>query len=118
MLYREATHADVETFLTKDFIQLGDGYTADNVKKANRKRLALAMEALDAMSPADRKAVLQYTREYCDELTFNAAGSKVTINGEEDLKMLLFGIQERYYTTRLGHERRLANSIVNLDENH
>jgi hypothetical protein len=34
--------------------------------------------------------------------------------GEEELKKLLYGIEQRYYTTRQGGERRLANSITPL----
>jgi hypothetical protein len=33
---------------------------------------------------------------------------------EEDLKALLYGIEQRYFTTPVGNERRLANSIISL----
>ena len=37
------------------------------------------------------------------------------IENENDLKVLIFGIEQRYYTTRIGSERRLANSVLTLE---
>ncbi|EAO7712372.1 ATP F0F1 synthase synthase, partial [Salmonella enterica] len=31
-----------------------------------------------------------------------------------ELKYLLYGIEQRFYTTRFGNEKRLANSILRM----
>ena len=31
---------------------------------------------------------------------------------EDELKMVLFGIEQRFYTTPVGDEKRIANSVI------
>ena len=33
-----------------------------------------------------------------------------------ELKMLLYGIEQRFYTTPVGGEKRLANSVITLNQ--
>lgn len=113
-LYKEATQEETETFLRSDFIQLADGYCAESVKTANRKRIALAQSTLSGFSSDEKQSIFSYVREYCDGLTFNEESANFEIGGEDDLKMLLYGIEQRFYTTRVGNEKRLANSVVTL----
>ncbi|MEI6754966.1 MAG: hypothetical protein WCK78_17600 [Paludibacter sp.] len=114
-LYKEATNEETEDFLKNDFILLENDYSAEKVKQANRKRIAMAMETLKKYTPAQKKDIFGYIREYCQELKFDEKNENFSINNEEELKQLLFGIEERYYTTKLGHEKRLANSITTIE---
>ena len=34
------------------------------------------------------------------------------VNSEDELKLLLYGIEQRFYTTLVGGERRIANSVI------
>lgn len=111
-LYREATAEETEQFLQSDFISLKDGYSANDVKTANRKRIALAMKTLSELRPADRRNIFTYIGDYCPEL--RVAESAFAIGSEDELKMLLFGIEQRFYTTPVGGEKRIANSVVPL----
>ncbi|RED45554.1 hypothetical protein DFQ10_102430 [Winogradskyella eximia] len=111
-LYREATQADTETFLENDFINLVDDYDATKVKKANRKRIAMAMDTFNNFNPAQRNSIYGYIKEYCNELEFSDDEECFTIGTEENLKQLLYGIEQRYYTTLIGNEKRLANSVT------
>lgn len=113
-LYQEATQEETEEFLEYDFILLDNDYSADKVKKANRKRIAMAMETLQQFTSAQKQDIFTYIREYCEDLVFDENDENFTISGEEELKKLLYGIEQRYYTTRQGGERRLANSITPL----
>jgi hypothetical protein len=113
-LYNEATQEETEEFLGNNFILLDNDYSADKVKKANRKRIAMAMETLQTFTPAQKQDIFTYIREYCEDLVFDENDENFTISGEEELKKLLYGIEQRYYTTRQGGERRLANSITPL----
>lgn len=114
VLYKEATQGETEEFLENNFIQLGNDYSANNVKKANRKRIAIAMETLQRYSQDERRDIFSYIREYCEALNFDEDQENFTISNEDELKKLLYGIEQRYYTTRLGGERRLANSVQPL----
>ncbi|ELA9294486.1 MULTISPECIES: ATP F0F1 synthase synthase [Vibrio harveyi group] len=115
-LYKEATDQEVEQFLEEDFIELSDDYNLEKVSKPNRKRIALAMDTLDAMEPNERDQMLTYIHSYCDQkLRFDKDNGKFEINTDDELKYLLYGIEQRFYTTPLSHERRLANSVQSMD---
>ncbi|MCZ4337877.1 ATP F0F1 synthase synthase [Shewanella colwelliana] len=111
-LYKEATNDEVEAFLEEDFIELSNGYNMDKVSKPNRKRVALAMDTLAALPEADRGQMYTYIHSYCEgKLEFDADNSTFEIKSDDELKYLLYGIEQRFYTTPLGHEKRLANSV-------
>lgn len=113
-LYREATNEETESFLANDFIQPGESYSAATVKNANRKRIAMAMDTLSRFSSVDKRNICTYIRDYCTDLSFDEETGKFSISSEDELKKLLFGIEQRYYTTLLGSEKRLANSVILL----
>ncbi|MGO2342964.1 ATP F0F1 synthase synthase [Vibrio litoralis] len=115
VLYKEATNVEVKEFLDEPYIELSGDYGLDKVSKPNRKRIALAMASLDVMTDDDKVNMLGYIYEYCDQkLTFDKANSKFEISTDDELKLLLYGIEQRFYTTPFGHEKRLANSVVSL----
>ncbi|NOQ26329.1 MAG: hypothetical protein GQ564_13270 [Bacteroidales bacterium] len=114
ILYREATKKETGDFLKNDFIKLNGKYGVENVKKANRKRIAMAMDTLKTYSTKDKKNIFSYIKDYCGDLEFDSKESNFSIQSEDDLKKLLFGIEQRYYTTILGGEKRIANSITKI----
>jgi hypothetical protein len=116
VLYKEATDEDVETFLDEDFIELSGDFSIDKVSKPNRKRVALAMDTLAAMPAEDRDQMCSYIHSYCEKkLKFDKGNSKFEVTTDDELKYLLYGIEQRFYTTPLGHEKRLANSVQAMD---
>ena len=112
-LYREATQEETATFLASDFINLHDGYSADDVKQANRKRIALAVDTINRFDDEQRRVVFDCIREYYPDLMDENGAFKVST--ETDLKLLLYGIEQRFYTTPDGRERRIANSIIQIN---
>lgn len=111
-LYKEATQKETEEFLKSDFIELEDGYDALQVKTANRKRIALAMETIRGFSTREKSTIYSYIKDYCSEkLSFDEEESKFNIKNEDELKHLLWGIEQRYYTTPVGNEKMVANSV-------
>jgi hypothetical protein len=114
-LYKEATQAEVEQFLDESFIELSNGYNVEKVSKPNRKRIGLAMATLEAMSDTDKLNMLSYVKDYCDEkLAFDDQNKKFKISTDDGLKLLLYGIEQRFYTTPFGQEKRLANSVTSM----
>jgi hypothetical protein len=111
-LYKEATNEEVESLLNQPFIELGNNYDKNKVSKPNRKRIALAAFTLAGLSEEDKNKLPSYIKDYCGQtLTFNDEEKKFQISSDNDLKMLLYGIEQRFYTTPFGHEKRLANSV-------
>lgn len=111
-LYREATNEEVETFLQNGFIRLEGNYNKDSVGIPNRRRIVLVSEILNDMPEEKRSNVFAYINGYVP--TLNYSEGAFTISSDEDLKNLLYGIDERFYTTPIGQERRIARSIKKL----
>ncbi|MDF7366312.1 ATP F0F1 synthase synthase [Proteus mirabilis] len=114
-LYKEATKEEVEQFLGESFIELSNNYSIEKVSKPNRKRIGLAMKTLDGMSADDKTNMLEYIDGYCEQkLKFDQQNQKFEISTDEDLKLLVYGIEQRFYTTPFGNEKRCANSVTTM----
>ena len=111
-LYREASREEVEQLLYSSFIRLGDKYHADKVGLSNRHRIAVAIDILKSLSDQEQKDLFAYTDEYYPHLQYD--GQAFCINDDNDLKTLMFGIGQRFYTTRITHEKRVANSVSSI----
>jgi len=112
-LYREATQTEVNDFLDQDFIELTESYTAEQVKVPNRKRIAQLTEKISDFSEEDKQHIFSYIHDYRPEVNFDSG--VFTIESEDDLTAVLYGIDERYYTTDIGHEKRIANSVKTIE---
>lgn len=110
-LYKEATEVETQTFLNNDFLDVHVDFVARNVTVPNRKRIALVNETLNNLSNDEKLAIYDYTNEY-GRLTFE--DGKFKIESDDDLKFVLWGIEQRFYTTSIGGEKRIANSIINI----
>jgi len=108
-LYREATQAEVSGFLEQDFIEMSESYNSEQVKVPNRKRIAQITEKMSDFSEVEKIQIFSYIHDYRPEVNFE--NGVFTIESEEDLTAVLYGIDERYYTTGVGHEKRIANSV-------
>ncbi len=111
-LYREATESETERFLERDFITLKNDFCSEQVKTANRKRIALAEDTLSHLQKEEQEKIFTYIGDYCPGL--KCANGSFEIGDENDLKLLLFGIEQRFYTTLVGNEKRIANSVIRL----
>lgn len=116
-LYKEATNEETQNFVENDFIQLGDAYGIDKIKTMNRKRIAMAMETLKSFSKKQCKEVLDYTHRYYPNLKYRSRDGVFIIDNENEMKYLLWGIEQRYYTTPITKENRVANSVSKLESN-
>lgn len=113
-LYKEATDEETDGFLNSDFIDLYNGFDKTKVNTTNRKRISMAIETLANLEEEHKVQIHNYIKGYCPELEFSDEHNTFSIGTEEQLKNLIFGIEQRFYTTIVGNERRLANSISKL----
>lgn len=112
-LYREATDEEVNDFLRYDFINVGENFELASVKTSNRKRIALLKDRYEGFSAEQKIELNEYIHNYESELPFK--NGKFKIKSDQDLKILLYGIDQRYYTTPIEKETRIANSITKID---
>jgi hypothetical protein len=110
-LYKEATEVETQTFLQSKFLEVADDFTPQLVTIPNRKRIALVNHTLKRLSDDEKIAIYDYTNEY-DQVKFE--NGKFKIENDEDLKFVLWGIEQRFYTTQIGGEKRVANSIISI----
>lgn len=114
-LYKEATSEQVIEFLQQPFIKIKKGFSEKNVSKPNRKRIALALETLSKLSQEDKIEIFSYIHSYCNErLEIDLNESYCDISSDEELKNLIYGIEQRFYTTPFSKEKRLANSVQTI----
>lgn len=115
VLFKEATNEDVRKILEMDCLELGPEFTLDKVSVPNRKRISALMQAWEEISEDVLKLKVQYVKNYCPDLEFNDETGKFNIVDDVAFKKFLHGLGDRYYTTEVGGERRLANSVSKLD---
>ncbi len=111
-LYREATDEETQKFLSSEFICCSDNFDSSHVKTPNRKRIAMAIDTLNGYNENEKKKIFKYIGNYSN--IYDPAHNIFNISNEEELKHLLWGIEQRFYTTVVGHEKRAANSIISL----
>ena len=111
-LYREASAEETSEFLNESFITLLNNFSCDQVKKPNRKKIALAKDTLSSLEANDRAQIFSYIGQYCPNLKTDQ--NTFGIGSEEDLRLLLWGIEQHFYTTPVGGERRIANSVIQM----
>lgn len=111
VLFKEATDEQVGEFLSYTFIRLSGGYDVPKVGKHNRMLISLHMEKLQQLNDNERNEMLDYIHDYCKDLPYNADEYQFTISNNEQLKYILYGIDERYHTTKRGQQKRMANSV-------
>lgn len=110
-LYREATEEETKLFLNLDFI-ISENLKAEEVNIPNRKRIAQVMASLESLKPSVIARVYAYVNGYCPGVCTGNNKFKVTCN--DDLTMVLYGIEQRFYTTTISNEKRIANSIIKM----
>lgn len=113
ILYREATNQEVEDFLCMDMINVADGFCKDDVKTANRRRIKEATERYRSFSPEQKDKIPSYISKYCPHI-YNEATGQFDVNDENGLTDLLNVLNQRYYTTEIDNEKRLANSVTKI----
>lgn len=112
-LYREATNDEIEKFLHSDFVNTSANFFAKDVKVSNRKRIALVSDALDRLPKDEKRKIITYTRKYCPHLSYKK--DRFQISSDKELKDLLYGIQEKYFTTEITGKKKCANSMFDIE---
>jgi len=113
-LFRAATDVETQAFLRSNYIALGKNYSYNKVMTENRKRIVMAVETLKNFSDIERENIFEYVKEYCGDLTYDHKNKSFAIGSEKDLRSLLWGIEQRYYTTKVGGEKRVAQKVAKI----
>jgi hypothetical protein len=102
-LFKEATDKETSEFLINDFLEVNESFDSTKVSVPNRKRIALVNETLSLLSEEEKKAIYSYSSGYGSVIFKDG---KFKIETDDDLKFVLWGIEQRFYTTPIGNEKR------------
>lgn len=109
-LYNEATDAEVETLLSLQILNVAPNFTKDKVKTANRRKIREALDMYNQYDDQQKEQLPDYMKKYCQDISFNYGIRKFEIIDEKTLTLLLNGLCQRYYTTEISQEKKVALS--------
>lgn len=110
-LYREATDDEVNNFFGLKFINTVDFDICD-VKTENRKQILMVQRDMEDWSKSEQNSVIGYIRAYATDLRYE--NNRFLIHDEKELRLLLWGLEQRFFTTIVGERKYIANSVRNI----
>ncbi|POO56718.1 hypothetical protein [Agrobacterium rosae] len=111
-LYREATDVEVTQFLENEIFNISSGFVVGNVSKPNRKRIALLKDKINSFTQQQIEHLMQDFANYSTDV--KVENGAFQISSDHDLKLAIYCMEERFYTTPVTVEKRLANSVLQL----
>ena len=72
------------------------------------------MDKYSTFTEEQKQRLHIYLQNYNSNLVYDVNTDKFKISSEKELTDLLNGINQRYYTTEIDGEKRLANSVITL----
>ena len=105
VLQREATQQEVNNFMDNDFIS-SSSFDSTLVGVQNRKRIADIGTKYLNLSEDKQQRLIIYARE---KTGINLENDKFEIKNDNDLKSLLYAIDQRYYYADIYEENRIGN---------
>lgn len=113
VLFREATYAEVNEFLNLGIINLQNGFNTKMVSMPNRRRISNAISMYNSFDDDQKQTLGKYIADYCPDI-IDADTSSVNIGSDENLKKFIYAIDQRYYSTPINKQKRVATSIENI----
>lgn len=112
-LYREATEQEVTDFLKLDCLSVDPAYDSSKVKTANRRKIKEATEKYNKFSDEDKLELKEYINDFCPAI-YSKDTDTYKIESEDTLSNFLNAVNEKFYTTRIKKQKRLANSTTDI----
>lgn len=109
-LYNEATDDEVDLVLSLPILNVVPDFTKDKVKTANRRKIREALNMYNQYNNQQKEQLPLYMQKYCPRLSFDSVSGRFDIIDEKTLTLLLNGLCQRYYTTEISQEKKVALS--------
>lgn len=107
-LYNEATDAEVDSLFRLSMLHVNPNFTRDKVKTANRRKIREALDMYNNYTAEQKIQLPTYLQKYCADLIYDEQEGKFEISTEKTLSLLLNGLCQRYYTTEISNEKKVA----------
>ena len=114
--YKEATREETERMLSSDIIE-AHNFTYDKVGVQNRKRIKSVIDIYESYDTAKKNSLKIYiSNSIGNRLQYNMHTKKFKIETDNQLRLLLFGIQKRFYKALFETETKVATSVAKLSD--
>lgn len=115
--YMEGTEDVVSQFFGNDIVSFGEGFSADQVSASNRKRISMVVADYNAYSLDQKTALKEYINISCGEdLEYDSNRKIFKIGDDRALRLLLYGMQMRFYKQPLNQEVQVATSTTSINK--
>jgi hypothetical protein len=114
--YRSATSEEVDSFITSGFFKVEKSFKSENLGERALKHIAgiIDEKSIDFSDLAVRKKYNEYAKGYSESgFSINEDG-KFILTKVSDLTHVINLLQERYYTSQITNEKRVAHSTSNI----
>lgn len=113
--YVNGTADTVSNFLANGMISLSDDFSGEKVSLSNRKRISEIAPTYNRYTDAQKSELKQYIHQYSDgELEFDQERQTFNIHNDIELRLLLFGMQMRFYKQPLTTDVQVATSTTSI----
>ncbi|MFZ7336670.1 hypothetical protein ACLS0R_10385 [Comamonas jiangduensis] len=110
-LYKEATNDQVKDFLTSGIFTLKNNFTSENVSVLNRKKIALCLSTFSKLTHAQKTLISKSVQSHKPSL-YDSVSNSYVVDSDESLKLVLYALQERFFTTIATNKKTIANSVI------
>ena len=113
--YVQGTSGSIHEFLANDIISLDENFSEGKVSLSNRKRISEVARVYNAYSMEQKEELKNYICQFSHgDLEYNEHERKFSIKNDIDLRLLLFGMQMRFYKQPLSDDVQVATSTTSL----
>ena len=114
--YKEATDAETTQMLQSDIIQTVN-FNASGVGVSNRKRITSILTKYNQYEQDKKRTLKNYIKDTVGEnLPYDEATGKFAVINDSQLRLLLYGIQQRFYQPPLDEEVQVATATTGLSK--
>ena len=114
MDYQAATDDETNRFLQSDIVD-AQTLPVEKVGVSNRKRITSILAKYEAYSSNEKATLREYIKKSVGgNLDFDDKAGKFLVNTDTQLRLLLYGIQQRFYMPPLEDEVQVATSSTGI----
>lgn len=112
--YKAATDDEANRFLQSDIVD-AQTLPIEKVGVSNRKRITSILTKYEAYTPNEKATLKEYIKKSVSaNLDFDDNAEKFVVNTDTQLRLLLYGIQQRFYMPPLEDEVQVATSSTGI----
>lgn len=114
--YQTATDDETTRFIHSDIIDASE-LPIEKVGVSNRKRITSVLSKYEEYSPEEKATLKEYIKlNVGGNLNFDDMTQKFIVNTDTQLRLLLYGIQQRFYMPPLVDEVQVATSTTSISK--